>query len=100
MTMHLTSSLFDTIRIPRRETAALIGDRMCREAGFDVDVVQQVDVAKRHVPPGLTQLRCRIALAMRQGGVSQYDIEHWFIGATTNTIRRYISDARAMEAAE
>jgi hypothetical protein len=94
---NLRSPLWDTVRIPRRETAASIGARMSRDAGFDPDEVRVIRLNRKGTPPGMLELRCRIALAMNSHGLVERDAMQWFEGIELGTYRRYLVDARRME---
>jgi len=92
--MNLSSPLFDKVRIPRRETAAGIAERMCREAGFEPQAVRVGPLPGKGAPKGLHDLRCMIICALVDAG---YVTGTWFEDIPRGTLLRYCVDGRRMQ---
>jgi hypothetical protein len=91
--MNLSSPLFDIVRIPPRETASVIAERLCRESGLDPAIVRAGPLPGKGAQKGVYELRCRIVCALLD---ANYVTGTWFEGIPPETIRRYGTHGRRM----
>lgn len=94
---NLRTPIWNSIRIRPRRTATDIGDAMAREAGFDPEIVRRPFAGRKATPPGLTELRWRIMLAMKREGITFRQAQAWFEFSIA-TLQDYYVDAKKLEA--
>jgi hypothetical protein len=99
MTMNLNSPLFDSIRVPPRIGAKVMGEAMCREAGVNPDLVRLRSNKGRNGNREIEELRIRIAARMVSHHILWADILNWFEGFTADTISRWAREAKRREEA-
>ncbi|HEU5019670.1 MAG TPA: hypothetical protein VFT69_17060 [Pseudolabrys sp.] len=93
---HLSSPLWDRIRIPCRPSFSSVATPLCLDAGFDPEYVRRSQPERKDAPQGLSDLRCRITAAAYDAGLSEHDALQWFVGFEPATVRRWLSRGRKM----
>lgn len=94
--MNLQSPLYDRVRIPVRQSSRVIAERLCREAGFEPEVVRRGALGGKGATPGVYELRCQIACAIADAGYEMCGAGGWLEDISPLTLRRYAVAGRQM----